>query len=189
MISVELVLIDTGDLPENVHVPEVPVVYNACLPDHTQIFDGQGGDLSLAQFIHTGAARQDGNPQILSDKVFDGGDVIHFQYHVKALYAFPVTFQTAFKLHPGGGGGQPQDHLLPLELLQCHHDFSGQGIIVGHDAYQVIRIQHHGREAGIGHLPLHNGQIDLIGTELRKKLRVTESAGHFHRDPRKLLSE
>ena len=34
-----------------------------------------------------------------------------------------------------------------------------------------------------------NGQIDLIGTELRKKLRVAESAGHFHRDPRKLLSE
>ena len=44
-------------------------------PDHGEVFNGQNGDLSLFDLIDAGGLCQDGDAQIFSDQVLDGGNV------------------------------------------------------------------------------------------------------------------
>lgn len=76
---------------------EIAVVEDINLPDHAQVLNGQRGNFLLPQLVKADTARQDGDPDIAPDQIFDRCDIIHFQENIEVLEQHIVALQVRHK--------------------------------------------------------------------------------------------
>ena len=100
---------------DQVDACEILVIDDIRLPHHAQVFDGQRRDLSLADLIHAGAFRKDGDPQIFPDQVLDRSNVIDFDRYVKVVNGFVYAGQRSLKELSGLGFRKPQNDFFRSE--------------------------------------------------------------------------
>ena len=98
------IVIQSDDVGQDFHVGKIAAVDQIHFAQHAQVLDGKRGDLAFLQFIHTGALRQDGNAQLLSDQILYGCNVVDLKGDIEGIDALVDSRQCRLeKLSRAGG--------------------------------------------------------------------------------------
>ena len=150
---------------KDVELVEVPVIGEVYLAHHAQVLDRQDGDLPLAQLVKADAAGKDRHAEIAADQVFDRRHIVDLEDDVKIVDAHVVALKVGDEEVAGVRVRQAEDHALLLELVESDHAAAGKGVVRRDGEDKIVRIEQEIVNAWVGHTPLDDGEIQLVGLE------------------------
>ena len=138
---------------------KILMMHHIDAPHHARLLQRDDCQAARLLVLAAGAVGDDGNAQILRDKLLDGGDTVHLDDDIEVPDIRPAFGQITFKHRARARSLGTHDEPLALQCADGDAGTPCQRVDGRHHKAQVIGIQQHFGVAGCRELPVHDGYV------------------------------